>query len=231
MEKLTYLNEYTKIFEFVKNGAFFEDQHTEKSDKLCSNKEKNFSHAKRKSKYISMSKVKEKNNSKKLNFHKDNKNKYQVSRIKYIDEQLNLSATTSSNITAKSKNKLDNLKNEMKCYKNITSNNMTQYNDKVCICKKCYIKGIQQKIEKIKEKKKRTTVYTLEFNNFIINENIYKEIISKRQKVIETNFINENKDIDEYSMECNEVIVEKMTEQIPLKKNIFHFFNYIFKIN
>ncbi|CRG97900.1 conserved Plasmodium protein, unknown function [Plasmodium gallinaceum] len=230
MEKLTYLNEYTRIFEFVKNGALFEDQHTEKIDNSCSYKEKNFSHVKRKSKYISMSKLKEKNSSKKLNFYKDNENKYQVSKIKNIDKYLLLSATTTPNLTPKNKNKLDNLKNEMKFYKLTTSNDRMKCHNKVCVCKRCYIKGIQEEIEKREEKKKRTTVYTLEFNNFINKENIYEDI-SKRQKITKPNSVNERKYSDEYNRECNEVIVEKLTDQIPLKKNIFHFLNYIFKIN
>lgn len=131
-------------------------------------------------------------------------------------------------------------------------NNKCRKNNSSNICKKCYIQKMQEQIEFIRERKQRTTVYVREFNDFLKYENFYEKVIHKEEQknklynirlnrihnldIIYTpneKYSNENKisitNTNEYNMDNNRDSLDKLSEQISFKKNLFLFLNNVFK--
>lgn len=131
-------------------------------------------------------------------------------------------------------------------------NNQCRKNNSSKICKRCYIQKMQEQIEFIRERKQRTTVYVREFNDFLKYENFYEKIICKEEQknklhTIKLNRIHnldiiytpnekypvENKSgvstTNEYNMDNDRDSLDKLSEQISFKKNLFLFLNNVFK--
>ncbi|KAI4837851.1 hypothetical protein MKS88_003270 [Plasmodium brasilianum] len=238
MEKLIYLNEYAKFFEFSNKGELLhEDKLLKNNNTGRSKNDKYYSQMKRKNNDMLSLKLNEKNSSKKkLNFYKENNNKYKVSKIIHNKNEYVLVSTvpTSSKLhvtTSKGKNKLNHMSNEiMKSFRQNTNNKFTNntYGKKMCICKKCYMNSIQ---EQIKERKKRTTVYTLEFNNLINYDHdhiLYQDNKTEENKTKEYILIDINNNGYEYNTECNEGVTRNDSEQISRKRSLFPFLNFFF---
>ncbi|GAW81433.1 hypothetical protein, conserved [Plasmodium gonderi] len=231
MDALTYLKEYSKIFEFVNHRKKSEENHKEENGKTCLKEEKHYSKMNGKSTCITpTSCVEEKNRSRKSYIYRKNENKYQRSKTHKANEyDLSENVADSSNLSLKTKSKLivNYGKYEIKRYKKDTMKKYKTDFERICICKKCYMNQMH-------EKKKRTTVYTLEFNNSVDSENMCKYNFVKRNTSIHYDlaYIINKHHHKRLTEEGNQVMVgEHFPEEIPHKKNLFHFLNSIFSVN
>ncbi|SBS84532.1 conserved Plasmodium protein, unknown function [Plasmodium ovale] len=248
MEKLTYLNEYTKVFELVNRRGSFDEKFYQKSNTKSAKDVKRYSQVKRKSNYMSPPKIKERCGYKELYCYKENKEKSDENKNHNTNEHVPFNTSVPAynlNVGSKPKNNIKLLKRDA----NETNDLLRNRYEKVCICKRCYLNGVQEKMkkwtekaegqemairayqaERMREKKKRTTVYTLEFNNFIDCENKYQDV-TYGSKTKEYQMINMRKESHKYSKEYHDLIEKTFSGQIPLKKNIFKLLNSIFSMN
>lgn len=234
MERVTYLNEYAKNFELVKNRELFDERDAERMNRRFNTKDIYTPNIGGENTYVSTSRLKEKKSFKKFHlYNDDSKDECQVRKIRNTNEYVILSNSPKK----PKKSTIDEKKDMYHNFNNDIKPNKKSNYQTICICKKCYIKDMQ---EKLRERKKRTTVYTLEFNNFVNNENIYKEIISRSIKRTRyNNYLNKNKDnnkndnlnMNESDSFKNDIMLNHIYEHSENKKNIFHFLNNIFKIN
>ncbi|CAG9474979.1 conserved Plasmodium protein, unknown function [Plasmodium vivax] len=219
MDRLIHLNEYTKVFQFGADERRREEKHTGKKHPAeCSEKERHYSKVKGKNAFILPSNnVEERSPSRKLHPCKESKNEY---------HQLGSEVPSSSlSLPPKSGNTLSHPQYEVK--RRDTRKTLNCCLEEVCICKRCYMNELH-------ERKKRTAVYTLEFNNLVDCEPVSGHHLVKRNATLAHGLKHKGKHCQERSPgEGNRrgMVVEKLPEQIPQKKNLFQFLNSIFSVN
>ncbi|GAB66943.1 hypothetical protein PCYB_102930, partial [Plasmodium cynomolgi strain B] len=248
MDRLTHLNEYTKFFQFGTDERRREEKlsgkkHSgkkysgKKHDAECSEKERHYSKVKGKNAFISPSNnVEERGASRKLHPCRESQNEYQAQRVRKASEyqtqrvgkaseyhQCGSEAHSSSlSLTPKGNKTLNHPHYEMK--RRDTRKTLNCCLEQVSICKRCYMKELH-------ERKRRTAVYTLEFNNLVDCEPVSGRNLVKRNATLAHGLKHKSKYRQERSAgEGNKrvMIVEKLPEQIQQKKNLFQFLNSIF---
>ncbi|KJP85581.1 hypothetical protein AK88_04802 [Plasmodium fragile] len=228
--RLTHLNEYAKIFQVGADERRRGEKHSGKKHHAeYSEKERHYSKAKGKNAFISPSNhVEERGSSRKLHPCRESKHEYQTQRVRKSNEYNQFGSEVSSSslsLTPKGDKTLNHPHYEMK--RRNTKKNLNYYVEEVCICKRCYMNELH-------ERKRRTAVYTLEFNNLVDCEPVSGHHLVKKNATLAHDLKYKSKYRQERSAgEGNKrvMIVEKLPEQIPQKKNLFQFLNSIFSVN
>ncbi|EUD68246.1 hypothetical protein C922_01265 [Plasmodium inui San Antonio 1] len=230
MDRLTHLNEYAKIFHFGTDQRPREEKHCgEKHDAKCSEKERHYSKVEGKNAFISPSNsVDARGASRKLHPCRESKNEYQAKRVRKTNEYHQFGSEIPSStlsLTPEGHKNLNHAYYEMKS--SHTRKTLNSCLEQVSICKRCYLNELH-------ERKRRTAVYTLEFNNLVDSEPVSGHHLVKRNATLAHGLKHKNK----YHQECSSternkrvMIVEKLPEQISQKKIFLQFLNSIFSVN
>ncbi|CAA9988713.1 conserved Plasmodium protein, unknown function [Plasmodium knowlesi strain H] len=230
MDRLTYINEYAKIFHIGTDERRREEKHSgKKHDAECSEKEKHYSKVKGKNAPISSSNhAEERGVSRKLYPYRESKNEYPTQRVRKANEYHEFGREVSSSnlsLTSKDSKTVNHPYYEMK--RRDTRKTLNYYLERVHICKRCYMNELH-------ERKRRTAVYTLEFNNLADCEPVSGHHLVKRNTTLAHDLKHKSKYREERPAgEGNKgvIIVERRPEQIPQKKNLFQLLNSIFSVN
>ncbi|ANQ08563.1 Uncharacterized protein PCOAH_00030410 [Plasmodium coatneyi] len=230
MDRLTQLNEYAKISQVGADERRREERRSgKKHDAEYSEKERHYSKVKEKNAFILPSNhVEERGASRKLYPCRESKNEYQTQRVRKANEYHDFGnevPSSSLSLTPKGDKSVNHPYYEMK--RRNTKNTLNYYLEQVRICKRCYMNELH-------ERKRRTAVYTLEFNNLVDCEPLSGHHSVKKNATLARDLKRKSKYREELSAgEGNKraMIVEKLPEQIPQKKNLFQFLNSIFSVN
>ncbi|SCN60987.1 conserved Plasmodium protein, unknown function [Plasmodium chabaudi chabaudi] len=223
MNKLRHKDECINTLKLGNRGAYIGQPYPDKAKTIFS-KERDYSQVKWKSPCASLSKVKEQTKCyNKIYCYIDNKIQYGVCKNHKPNGYVLL---TNVSIPYNLRGTHNNMNKTIQINNGTT--NYCNQNENIFICNICFY--INEMNEQMKKKKKKTTVYNLEFNNLSDYQNDGEHTkITKTNKTTYIHMLNNN---SQHAPKDNKTIEEKYSKQSPsLKKNLFRFFNSIFSMN